>query len=384
MQQVIRMLSIETLYFCSLVSRASILSIFVVILASQPGARYFWHWSTALVSCGSGALIALFCQCDAFSDSLVSACFSISFLTSWSGLRIFFGKTVDARVLLTLLLLPYALQGLGFLFGLTEKMMLPWINLFAASLAILSVYEIARAKGPIIYSKYLVALAFSGYALVLSLTAVLILGGWVAAERTSGLLASLIFDQVAGILVYFGYIAMWSERAFLELKNQAETDPLTGLANRRRALQVLNSIHSGSQAGIYSVIIGDADHFKRINDTYGHCVGDHVLKILGRRLSNAIRRTDLAVRWGGEEFLIILPHTGLDEAELLAERLRARVASPDFVIDHQHITVTISLGVACSSGQSVESTLLQADLALYSAKRDGRNRVNSYAPTGGM
>lgn len=227
------------------------------------------------------------------------------------------------------------------------------------------------------YSKYLVALIFSGYVFVFLLTAVSILTENHATETTHKSLAILIFDQSAGILIYFGYIAMWGERALLELKKQAETDPLTGLANRRRGVEVLNGLTLASQVNGNSVIIGDADHFKRINDTYGHDVGDKVLIILGQRLCNAIRKSDLAVRWGGEEFLIILPNTGLEEAGRLAERLRGRIASPVFVVDNLQIPVTISLGVAwCSIEDSVECMLLQADAALYNSKAQGRNRVS--------
>lgn len=171
---------------------------------------------------------------------------------------------------------------------------------------------------------------------------------------------------------------MAGERANLGFQRLAESDPLTDLSNRRGGRQLLEQLHLRlSQGASCSVVIGDIDHFKDINDTLGHDAGDTVLIALAERLKSSLRNRDRAVRWGGEEFLIVLPDTGIDEAELFAERLRVLIESVPFDVDQQQLTVTLSLGAAemVPADPSFESVILRADQALYRAKHEGRNRV---------
>jgi two-component system cell cycle response regulator len=122
----------------------------------------------------------------------------------------------------------------------------------------------------------------------------------------------------------------------------------------------------------------DVDHFKAINDSYGHAAGDEVLREFALRIRRSIRGLDLACRYGGEEFLVVMPETDLSAAALAAERLRRRIASDPFPIQRgkQAMEVTISVGIAAlAEGEDPASVLKRADEALYRAKRDGRNRV---------
>ena len=123
----------------------------------------------------------------------------------------------------------------------------------------------------------------------------------------------------------------------------------------------------------------DIDHFKMINDNYGHTFGDQVLKKLSAPLQNEIRDIDIVARMGGEEFAIILPETGLEEAANLAERLRVAIANITIINDKQEIRVTASFGVVTckDDDKGLESLLTKADDALYVAKKKGRNQVKT-------
>ncbi|WP_412545916.1 PleD family two-component system response regulator [Maricaulis sp. MIT060901] len=168
-----------------------------------------------------------------------------------------------------------------------------------------------------------------------------------------------------------------------ESLNMAITDALTGLHNRRfiesRLRQAVESANAGGAP--VSVLLLDIDYFKRINDTHGHEAGDVVLKIFAQRITAQLRALDLASRYGGEEFVILMPGSGLAEAEHAAERIRRSVCSELFKLsDELELPVTVSVGLAqASSGEPMESLLRRADAALYEAKTDGRNRVQAAA-----
>jgi two-component system cell cycle response regulator len=161
----------------------------------------------------------------------------------------------------------------------------------------------------------------------------------------------------------------------------AVTDPLTGLHNRRyissRLRQALASANNGGAP--VSVMIADIDHFKSINDLYGHEAGDVVLQGFAGRMQSALRALDLAARYGGEEFLVVMPGAGMAEARIAAERLRSTVAEEPFVLeDGTDIAVTVSVGLAQASfGETFEALLRRADAALYTAKNEGRNQVQA-------
>ncbi|BBP42317.1 diguanylate cyclase [Thiosulfativibrio zosterae] len=162
------------------------------------------------------------------------------------------------------------------------------------------------------------------------------------------------------------------------LIKSAETDELTGLYNRKKLNQLLEKIfknrqQSNSENPEISLIFGDIDHFKRVNDDYGHLTGDSVLKEFAQLLDQNISKSDFLARWGGEEFLIVCPETDAEGAFQLAEKIRKRIEHHTFeTVGHR----TASFGVAqLQAAQSLEDWLEQADVALYQAKTSGRNRV---------
>lgn len=164
----------------------------------------------------------------------------------------------------------------------------------------------------------------------------------------------------------------------------AITDGLTGLYNRRGLDQLLaEEMRRAKQNGKpLSLIIGDIDHFKSFNDTHGHQAGDDALRSVGQTLAENLRDVDKACRFGGEEFVAILPGCGAQDARQTAERLRSAVEAKVFPIDGApSVQVTISLGVATSpdDGDTIDTLLKSADSALYQAKERGRNRVMTTA-----
>ena len=161
----------------------------------------------------------------------------------------------------------------------------------------------------------------------------------------------------------------------------AITDALTGLHNRRYMETHLGTLveQAAARSRPLSVLVLDIDFFKAINDSYGHSAGDDVLKEFSRRLKKAVRGIDLACRFGGEEFVVVMPDTGIAMATQVAERLRKRIATEPFRINQNTRAVQATISVGIAAMRSVEDRpgdiIRRADEALYRAKRQGRNRV---------
>jgi diguanylate cyclase (GGDEF)-like protein len=164
------------------------------------------------------------------------------------------------------------------------------------------------------------------------------------------------------------------------------TDGMTGLWNRRNFDLRLESELSRALrfSEPFAVVFVELDQMKAVNDRWGHQAGDTVLIELARRLTEAVREVDVVARWGGDEFTLLLPKTGLDGALLLAEKIRSAVGTAPFRIDHGSLDITISVGVAAypEHGSSGKDLVNAADAAMYQAKAKGRNRVE-HASAGG-
>jgi diguanylate cyclase (GGDEF)-like protein len=167
-----------------------------------------------------------------------------------------------------------------------------------------------------------------------------------------------------------------------ELRERAMKDGLTGLLNRNAFFEALDGelARLRREAGSFALIMADLDFFKRINDNYGHLAGDGVLKESARRFVASVRPYDLAGRYGGEEFVMLMPGCGLEEATKRAEQVRQSISNQGFAIRGESIRVTCSFGVAVTNGldDDPEALVQAADRALYSAKKKGRNRVEVY------
>jgi diguanylate cyclase (GGDEF)-like protein len=181
------------------------------------------------------------------------------------------------------------------------------------------------------------------------------------------------------LVLLLATLAVHQRRSTLRMRKLALTDELTSAPNRRAVLNRLADTLAAEGAGPCTILITDIDHFKGVNDRYGHPVGDEVLKVMAQAVRDDLREPGFFGRLGGEEFLVVLPQTTLAEGRATAERLRERIAA----IDLSHICpvgsgITASLGATVSGPGDTPSTMLQrADEALYAAKRAGRNAVRS-------
>jgi len=174
-------------------------------------------------------------------------------------------------------------------------------------------------------------------------------------------------------------------RAREALRRQATRDPLTELWNRTAMFDILTAelTRAKRDSNTVSILMIDLDHFKRVNDTLGHAAGDGVLREAARRMAVCVRSYDSVCRYGGEEFLIILPGCDIAAATLRAEGIRLALAKDTFQIPEGPLAITCSVGVAASSGADildVTELIRKADEALYTAKHNNRNRVEVYTP----
>jgi diguanylate cyclase (GGDEF)-like protein len=174
-------------------------------------------------------------------------------------------------------------------------------------------------------------------------------------------------------------VSLERARLFQEVQNLALTDPLTSLQNRRSLFQLgrVEFARSQRMQRPFCCMMLDLDHFKQINDQYGHLIGDHVLQEFAKRSKNSVRDIDLVGRYGGEELIILLPETDRATSMEVAERLRNSIACTPIQVFDKEIAVTVSIGVACQDENTtdLETLIARADQAMYIAKHKGRNRV---------
>ncbi|MEP7357775.1 MAG: diguanylate cyclase [Anaerolineales bacterium] len=188
------------------------------------------------------------------------------------------------------------------------------------------------------------------------------------------------------ILADYGAVAIANARLFAEVQLASITDGLTGLYNRRQLMMLAEREFQRTRRfqRPLSAIMLDIDHFKQVNDSYGHAAGDQVIAEVARRIAANVRTVDLPGRYGGEEFVLLLPETALPGAGLLAERLRQAIGSSAIPTVAGPLPVTASLGVATDAADvtNAASLISRADAALYAAKEGGRNRSSAYGIAG--
>jgi diguanylate cyclase (GGDEF)-like protein len=164
-----------------------------------------------------------------------------------------------------------------------------------------------------------------------------------------------------------------------QLKEESIRDPLTRLYNRRYMEDALQRefAHATRDGYPVSIIMADIDHFKKVNDTYGHAAGDEVLEQLSRTFMANFRMEDIVCRYGGEEFLIVMPETTAETAFLRIDNLRQQLESSDLNVTGAALRITLSAGIAVypAEGSTIDEVVQKADQAMYRAKKEGRNRV---------
>lgn len=342
-----------------------------------------WWGFAHLMRAASVALFGLYGSApNAISIDLANVLLLTSFAVTWTGARVFDGRSVEPFYLVTgaaIWLLVCRLPGLQDTVGVRGLVASGIITGYTW----LAAYEIWRGRDELLVSRWpAVFMLFAHGALFLLRTPLMTALPWSPASEvnSSVWMTVLSFEALLfNISVAFILLAMTKERTELCHRTAAMVDPLTGIANRRSFLQdaeVLAKCHS-SDPWPTAVLLIDLDHFKSVNDRFGHAIGDRVLEIFADVARASIRATDLIGRLGGEEFAAILRDTGKESAVVVAERLREGFAKAARDVDGRPVCATISVGIAHCEGPvlDVAQLLAEADQALYFAKARGRNRV---------
>jgi len=192
-------------------------------------------------------------------------------------------------------------------------------------------------------------------------------------------LSLLIVTFLAGSYEYFRATALAkTEELSNKLKNLSKIDYLTNIYNRRGIHKELEGVCSEYKhtKQTFALILCDIDFFKKINDTYGHTAGDEILKNVALEIKSVLRKEDCVARWGGEEFLILLPDSSLSDAHEIAERIRKNIEKRTFFYEDQVMEVTVSMGISSKENEgTVMEIINQADKHMYCAKKEGRNMV---------
>jgi len=342
------------------------LGMFLLMNISYTGHGFEWWWpdSTIWAQWSQPTLMMLYA-----SSGLI---FALSFLDIRRhyprAFRLMIGYIVLALALLLLLVLSDE-QRLALLLAFT------YVSLFTVVMLVMGIIAV---RGGVRAAKYFLLAAFSA-----------MIGAAVTALAVWGFIPFNVWTYRAidiGMMLDATLLALALSFQFrigqeqrLRAEEMARIDPLTGVNNRRAFYDISAPICNISMrhGRHLSVILLDLDHFKRVNDSYGHVCGDEVLKATAAELKRSIRDHDVIARWGGEEFILLLPETGLEEAVRLAERLRQAVEGIRLTCQGNRIGITASFGVAekHTDARDLGELITMADQQLYRAKNSGRNRV---------
>jgi diguanylate cyclase (GGDEF)-like protein len=357
-------------------------SVFVVAWG-QP-AEGLRRWATALLVHAIGfILVALRGKIpDLYSVALGNALLSSSFALMYSAVCQY--QRRPASLLLTatpvlLVLLMYA----GLLADQRARVIYGGM-LFAAQIALVIAALLNRRHGAVGRGAILIVAALGLVTLMLIVRATSTAAGFVRmdslTDRNAVQTVSFLMALVAALATSIGFVFMIKERADEKNRVMASQDPLTGAANRRTVIAALDRDMTRAMRNRLPlcVLMIDIDHFKTVNDVYGHLAGDRVLCGVVDALRARTRAQDMVGRYGGEEFMVLLPDTALEGGIQLAEKLRQGVASTTHNINGERVSVTVSIGLCggyVANGESWDQLIQEADAALYRAKEAGRNRV---------
>jgi diguanylate cyclase (GGDEF)-like protein len=342
-----------------------------------------WWGFAHLIRAASIALFGMYASApDLITIDLANTLLFISFAVTWTGARVFHGRPVEpvyliAGAVLWLLVcrLPVVADSVD-----TRSMVAAGI---ITTYTWLTAYEFWRGRSVALVSRWpAMFLLFAHGTLFLLRTPLVARLPWSPGNHMFGSVWLTVLSSEAllfTISIAFILLAMVKERAELRYRTAAMVDPLTGIANRRSFMQnaaQLAERHNTNPHPV-AVLLIDLDHFKSINDHFGHALGDRVLEIFAVAARQSVRSTDLLARLGGDEFAVVLADTSCDKAVAVAERIRANFAQAAREVENRPIGATVSIGlVHCQdTALDVPELLAQADQALYFAKEQGRNRV---------
>ncbi|HET9686982.1 MAG TPA: GGDEF domain-containing protein [Pseudolabrys sp.] len=377
-------LDVHTLFLVTIYIEAILGLLLLFVWAQNMALRAVCWWGFAhMVRLVSIGLFSMYGSVpDLISIDLANALLFTAFAVTWTGARVFDGRPVEPVYLVTgaviwLLIcrLPIlaedvnlrALIASGIITGYT------W----------LTAYEFWRGRDEPLVSRWpaIILLSAHGALFLLRTPIVALLPGQVSDSVFSSVWMTVLSFEALLLTISDAFIllAMAKERTELRHRTAAMVDPLTGVANRRSFLQdaaLIAKRHIGNPRPT-AVLLIDLDHFKSINDRFGHAVGDSVLAIFAEAARKSMRGSDLIGRMGGEEFAAILIETSRDKASEVAERIRASFAHMAQEVDGHRVEATVSIGLVHCLERTLDiaELLTQADHALYYAKERGRNRI---------
>jgi len=319
---------------------------------------------------------------DLITIDFANALLFTSFAVTWTGARVFDGRPAEPVYMVTGAVLWLLICRLPVLANAIEMRALIATGIIT-SYTWLASYEFWRGRNETLVSRWpAIFMLFAHGALFLLRTPLIAVLPWSVTSNVYGSvwLTVLSFEALLfTISIAFILLAMAKERTELRHRTAAMVDPLTGIANRRAFLQdaaALSKQHRTNPRPT-AVLLIDLDHFKSINDRFGHALGDRALELFALTARQSVRTTDLLGRLGGEEFAAVLTDTSREKATAVAERIRASFAQAALEVDNRPVGATVSIGlVHCDDViLDMHELLAQADLALYCAKENGRNRV---------
>lgn len=346
-------------------------------------------WGVAQLILSGGIIIAVIAvhRNDDNLNAVGQACMIFAAALMWTAVRQFEGRRIYAAWLVIWPAAFLIAQGLGYLGSFDIRLILACG--FLAALSFAAAAELSRDASEPLVSRwpavFLLVATGAGYLTWLPLALTMPIGEVDQVFASHWLPAVILIATLCRIALAFAVLALVKEREELKQRIDALTDPLTGLPNRRALFEEADklSLHSKYLKGDpVSVLVFDLDHFKRINDTFGHRLGDRVLQRFAHTLSDKLASGSIVGRVGGEEFAAILPGADLETAAHTAEAVRATFAASAEVIDGVPVACTVSVGAACHNDIDCDlNTLFHlADGALYTAKSSGRNRVELLGP----
>ncbi len=319
---------------------------------------------------------------DLISIDLANAMLFTAFAVTWTGARVFDGRPAEPVYMVTGAVLWLLICRLPILAEAVDARVLIASGIIT-TYTWLTAFEFWRGRDEQLVSRWpAIFMLFAHGALFLLRTPLVAVLPWSVTSQVYGSvwLTVLSFEALLfTISIAFILLAMAKERTELRHRTAAMVDPLTGIANRRSFLQEAALIAKRHIADPRptAVLVIDLDHFKSINDRFGHALGDRVLELFSETARQSIRSSDLIGRLGGEEFAAVLYDTNRDKAMAVAERIRESFAQASLEVDSRPVGATVSIGlVHCQEALlDVPQLLAQADQALYYAKERGRNRV---------
>ena len=379
------MLDVNTLYTVTILVMALLGLLLIIVWLQNRGMRALAWWGAAYLIGGMSVWLlgSHGSLSDLLSIDLANALLFVACGLTWSGARLFDGRGVKpVAMLIGTFMWVGACQIPSFMASLDARVILSSVIISGYTMVV--AFEFWRGRAEPLGSRWPAIIVLGAHSVLFLLRVPFALAspldgssvplwnsGWFAIIALESLLYAIAFAVIV--------VAMAKERMELKHKKSALSDPLTGIANRRAffddAVARLDPASKDSRP--LAVLLFDLDRFKRINDRFGHAIGDKVLRLFAEKATANLRSADLVGRLGGEEFAAVLSGVELSTAFMFAEQIRISFAAAARVVDGHRVAATVSAGIAllAASESDVDSLLARADQALYVAKARGRDRV---------